>query len=811
MIKRDQEPNLRRSLRRAVVAALIAALGMGQGAAAEPSADAPPKTLPAKTKSQTKKKKKAKTPRNDGLEDAGRPLSDSSFEEILRRYTFVGDFSQKEAEREVSDELFWRYPFTLPEIEFPLEPNFANPKIELPATRGDGRAVDHLNRGRVLFLEGKYPDAKATWLSGRARYGREYPFHRRNDYFIGYTFMQLALADMKERGVDFSDSIIKNTFANAATFLSWAFIVKEDDPDPLVAQVTPKGLYNLAAIYWTFGRYAGAYGAVEKAMNFLRRTGRKEYRVKFRRMAAEAFIKNRTYLEAVQELDAAIRQDPDPKDAAAIFARVGDIYFDLNNYDLAEDAYALGAKIDEDMRQINPAELVLRGESLFWLGKFSESQKMLHFALEGSLYRKATAPMPEGFAAFAALRIADGYLARKEFDKARLEYFKVGHEYRGTAAEKLAKIREACLDLPFYQGKNVQHARDLLEEAKGGAAEVPAVAQELAWACQVGSYTERERTAEMLGRVRDFAGNYPESRFLKSFAEPVRAFQSGKIDDLFKAGDSYRAISFFEKNRKLLFPKVSDDLARHLFVAYVDAYRSDRAAEFWDQAVKKNDGDLEQLRSAAVTAEMIDLKGLKSRPLWQKRGRDLAAALDKRAWTLSPDKTAANYLQRVSNSSSSDAQLVWMQRLAKAWGQKQSDYVCDLEYPLLSRMFEKLPKERDLVTKRVTEVIDGAMPALFGADESCALSLLDLEARALRGEPAALAARYVRRQSWPLVGGFLHTFWTVSEHLNDDGDAQSARKMWQVLKDKGPAGTPEVQFAKARLDPAKTEFEKLWN
>ncbi len=738
-----------------------------------------------------------------------KPLNEQSAQEILRRYTFVGDFEQHPGEREVSDELFWRYPLVVPKINFAMEPEFKDPKRELPATKGEGRPIDHLNRGRILFLEGKTSEAKATWLSGRARYGRDYPFHRRSDYFVGYSFMTLAGKDMKARGVAYEDSGIKAVLANAATFLSWAFIVKEDQPDPVVEDAAPKGLYNLAAIYWQYDRFEGAYGAAEKGLNFLRRTGRSEYRAQFHRIAAEAFIKNRTYLEAVRELDAAIRQDDhDLKQASAAFARVGDIYFDLNNYDLAEDAYALGAKLDEEQLSINPAQLVLRGESLFWLGKFSEAQKLLHFALEGSNYRKETAPMPVEYQGYAALRIADAYLARKDFEKAKLEYYKVSHEYRSVPAGRLAKIREACLELPFYQGKNVGHARELLEEARVGP-EVPAVAQELAWSCQVGSFTDRDRTPEMLERVKAFAGTYPESRFLKSFAEPVRSFQAAKIAPYFEKGDGYRALSFFEKNRRNLFPKVSPELAGKLFAAYVDAYRPEAAKEFYEVAHKNAENtDIQALREAVVAAELVDKKAGKE---WAKKNAKNAQDLVKRGWTLPPGKQGANYVLRVLNSGTANKHLTWLHSLAQTWGQKESAYTCDLEYPLLSRLYEVRPDARAQTIGRVTEIITADLPDLFKRDESCALSLLELEARALKSEPKTLAERYVKRGDWPLVGGFLHTFWTVSEHVYDDGDKASARKMWEVIRDKGPAGAPEVQFAKARLDPTKTELEKLWD
>ncbi len=747
-----------------------------------------------------------------GVSGAGktpRPLHEKSFAEILKSYTFVGDFEMKDPERPISDELFWRYPYPLPKVEFPLIPGLQDAKIEMPATKGEGRAIDHLNRGRILYLEGKREEAKATWLSARARYGKEFPLHRRNDYFIGQVFMGLADADMKARGVPFADAAVKSAYGNAATFLSWAFIVKEDQPDPLVDLMAPKGLYNLAAIYWKYDRYAGAFGAAEKALNFLRRTGRRELRPQFRRFAAEAYIKNRTYLEAVQELDAAIRQDPDPKEAAASFARVGDIYFDLNNYELAEDSYALGAKIDEDERRINPAQLVLRGESLFWLGKFSEAQKMLHFALEGGLYRDASNPIPDEMKSYAALRIADSYLALKDYEHARLEYYKVRHAWRNSAAGRMAAIREACLELPYYKGNNVKHARELLEGAKAGP-EIPPLAQELAWACQVGSYTDRERTPDMLDRVATFAGSYPESRFLRSFTEPVREFQASRIDEYFTAGDGYRALSFFEKNRKLLFPKVNSELAKRLFEAYVDVHRSQQAAEFWDVAHKETaDTDVRSLREAVVAAELAGKKGAGS--IWEKRDKAHALALAKREWKLAPSKLAAEYVTRIVQSENGDRHLPWLTSLAKGWGAKETDYVCDLEYPLLSKTYELRPEARGRVTARITELITQTLPALFKQDESCALSLLELEARALRTVPTELADRYVKRAGWPLVGGFLHTFWTVSEHLHDDGDKASAKKMWNVIKDKGPPESPEVQFAKARLDPEKTEFERLWD
>ena len=744
-----------------------------------------------------------------GAAKAPLPLAERSVSEILDHYTFAGDFSDKDKERHVSKEIFWRYPLIVPKVDFAEDIPFHDPKAEMPATKGAGRAVGHLNLGRTLFLEGKFGAARATWLSARARYGQKYPYHRRDDYFIGYAFMNEALELVKAKGLTMDAAPVRAIMSNAATFLSWAFVVKVDQPDPLVEAASPKGLYNLAATYWRYGRFGGAYGAAETGLNFLRKTGRKEFRTLFHRILAEAHIKNRSYLEAVQELDIAIRQDRDPVEAAAAFARVGDIYFDLNNYELAEDAYALGARIDVDQKQINQAQLVLWGESLFWLGRFSEAQKVLNFALASpTTSGKITRPLGPEYASWASLRIADAYLARHQLEQARLAYYKVGRDFRSTAAGKIALVREACLELPFYKGHNIGHARELLEQAKAFN-ELPSVIKELGWACQVASYTDLERSPEMLTRVKAFAAAYPNSDFLRSFAEPVRSYQASHIDGFFAAGDPFVAIAFFEQNRKALFPRVAPELARRLFVANANVHRSAAAAEFWGAGVKAETSDLDVLRRAVVAAEMVQ-KGAKG--IWLQRDQAFAKQLERRSWTLAPDALAVLYLQRMRLAAQDSRHLLWMLQLARHFSNVDNSYTCDLEYPLLSQLRAIGGSNVSLVAERNKEIIKAQLPGLFQRDESCALSLLDLEAYELKREgPDVVASTYLSRRDWPLVAGFLHVYWTMSEYVHAEGDTAAARRLWEVIATNGPPTAPEVSFAKARLDPTRTEMEKLWD
>lgn len=761
----------------------------------------------------------AKGEKKQTAKSQGKPLHEQGYQDIIKKYSLVADFSPKDSYRPVSDEVFWRYPLSVPKVEFPLVFDL-DPKTELPPTKGQGRAVDHLNRGRIKFLEGAYNEARATWLSGRARFGREYPFHRRNDYFIGTSFFHLGKQKAQSLGNNMLHPEVKIFFENAATFFSWAFVVKVDQPDALADLVTPKGLYNMSAIYWQYGRHAGAFGAAANGLNFLRKTGRKEYRPQFARISAEAHIKNRTYQEAVQILDQSIRQDQSREQAAAAFARIGDIYFDLNNYELAEDVYALAAALDEELRQVSSSELVLRGESLFWLGKFSEAQSTLHQAMHAGSYRQEKAPLSKEFRAWASLRIADAYLARKMIDQARLEYYRVGRDFREFEAGRIAKLRAACLELPFYSGKNVNHARNLLEEYK--EKDLPSVAVELGWSCQVASYTARERSEDMLRRVGEFYKKYPDSRFLKQFEDPVREFQAEKINPFLGGKDDYRAVSFFEKNRKTLYPTLSEELAVEMFNAYADIGDSSKAKEFWDAAKKHlPTTDLNMLRMATVAFELSRKGGAE----WQARNQRMAKDLENREWNLEPDDKATAYVRRFLATEAYDEHVPWLKKLARHWSKANRDFSCDLELPLLARAHKANLIKVSIILQQLTVMIDEKLPELFKRDQSCALTMLELEQDILRRTSDAgalglkggvrgsvvLAERYLKRSNWALVGDYLHLFWTVAEHIHEDGDSVSATRMWEMIRDKADAQAPEAHFARARLDPTVTELEQLWN
>src|SRR5690606_8047987 len=133
---------------------------------------------------------------------------------------------------------------------------------------------------------------------------------------------------------------------------------------------------------------------------------------------------------------------------------------------------------------------------------------------------------------------------------------------------------------------------------------------------------------------------HPESGFLRSFVEPVRDYQASQIEVYFKAGDSYRALSFFEKNRSTLFPKVPADLAARLFVSYADVFNPAAAAEFWDAYQGQADTDLKVLRQATIAAELA----AQTKPgRWRERDRHFQRELPRRRWQLKPDAVPLSY------------------------------------------------------------------------------------------------------------------------------------------------------------------------
>lgn len=744
-------------------------------------------------------------------------LEKSDFKEIIDRYQFIGDFREKPAEREISGEVFWRYPFKIApqQFEITFDKNLMDKMIfRVP---GDGRMAEHFAKGRIEFLNGKYDDAHAAWLAGRMQFDKDPLMNRRSEFFMAINALQRSRELLAAANGDLTNKDYKRYLQRARYFLAAVYILRRDIPDPEIDKHVAWGLYNLAAIYYAEMRWSLVVGTAQEGLSQLLKDGKKDYRTRFRQMLAEVYVLNQDLLTAIQELDTAIRQDLDPVEAARMFYRVGDMYYGLNNFELAEDVYTLGARLDETLIVYNPGQAVLRAESKFWLGKFAEAKGIMTSALKTALVRDKDWLTVSGAIPWLRLRIADINLAmlekasqkdrKKLADETRLAYFKVESEHPGTEAAKIAAARGACMELPAYEGNNVRHARELLSEIQTKN-EVPGVLMELVSACLVGSYSDRERTPEMVEHVKNFSAKYPNSKFLDRMIPAVREVQATNIEPYFKNGYKFSATEFFEKKRAILYPKVSDDLAIKLFSAYVDTSRADKAKEFWNSYKKSQKSDDEFLRGITFLVEAT--RTGKSDQAFDK---DLVAAENAamtRDWQPTLSKAGKEYLSRILNSPKAKNEFLWLLRAVEKWAEKDDDRVCTVTYPLVAKIFEarKDAAAIKVVNDRIALAMDEKWPELLGKDPSCGQSWLDLETHALPID--ALQKLYAKRDEWKLTGPWLERVWQHSEQLEKLGRHDEALKLWTRIAAEGTPEAFEVKMAKTRLDPTRTEFESIW-
>ncbi len=739
------------------------------------------------------------------------PVKKPTADELVRNFTFVGDFDRKDEIRSNSKEIFWRYPSTLPKVAFDviLDRSPERLKEYFPVTMGQGRAFQHLNAGRMLFLDGKYDEARQTWLSGRARFGKNYPFHRRNDYFIASGFLYKAFDYWLAHNKRYDLPELRQDFVNANTFLSAAYDLKKDLADPLLDKVAPAAYYNQAAILYNYERWSGVVGSATLGLDYLRATGRVEFRREFHRMLAETNIRNHDYLEAVRDIDMTLRQDQDSSTAGPLFARVGDIYFTLNNFELAEEVYEAANRIDTEYRQIRPSQYVLRGEALFWMGRFEEARKHFQYALQAMSLPRSQEVLDENMQALASLRMADTYLAEGDLEKAKLGYFSHSQEFRGHVTENFAKIRLACLELPYYEGNNIRHARQLLSEIKDQLDAIPTVAQELAWTCETASYAQHERDSEMVERVRRFAQLYPDSGLLQTLVEPVREVQATAIDTYFNASDAHGAVQFFEKTRSTLYAKVSDELAKKLFAAYVDIHQSEKAQAFLKAYEASHLDKLGKLRLAVAYGEIASLKPIKERAEWLKKIGSMEQTFIQEGVYFEKQPGVVLAIDRVMETAGRDMFYPWVLKQAMRWTEDDISVGCDRVYPLLQNLSDRKNIPEDLLLA-ADGFVDRYLKDLLRFETHCAYSLMEFEVTHSKLEKTALVDKYLSRDYLPMDATTTPIYWSLAEQAMKDGSVQAARKLWLLIVAKGDPKQPEVRYAKLRLDPTRTELENLW-
>ena len=112
--------------------------------------------------------------------------------------------------------------------------------------------------------------------------------------------------------------------------------------------------------------------------------------------------------------------------------------------------------------------------------------------------------------------------------------------------------------------------------------------------------------------------------------------------------------------------------------------------------------------------------------------------------------------------------------------------------------------------EQVLEVVSNSMTSKDQSVDACQMSWYGLEAQCLEGANSRLVERYLTRSNWEFNPEVLQLVWSAAEQANNEGSTDQAKKLWQLIIDQGAKAPTLQQFARARLDPTRTETEQLW-
>ena len=734
-----------------------------------------------------------------------RPLSDRAIKEIIERYSFIADFNVYDETRNVGDEVFWRYSSILPRPKFKLDVNLDinDPKFktQVPVTYGSSRVEEHINAGRVEFLKGNFKEAIDIWTAGHRRYLKKNSLSKRYSYFLGLAMLSQAQKEINS-GAEWDSNDIKAMLYSVTTLYSKAFGLKDGIKDPEIDKFKIKALHNQAVIYYQYKRYPLALGIANKALRYQQQIGVTKKQSILRRIVAEVYIDAEEYLDAIRQYDLAIRQSENPVDAAYMFARSGDIYFSLNNFELAEDMYRLAIRVSRKKSILDPAQYILRGESLFWMGKFKDAQIMLNYGMMSAGSPKVEYDVGEDLQALAHIRIADASLALKENKKARLRYFQHIEQFRNKPTVPYAKLRLACLELPFYEGNNILHARELLDSYKNSEDILNPDAIEMAWTCEMASYAKTDRDPKLVARVRKFYEKYPNSKLLQALIEPVREVQSETINSLIDEKKYGETIDLYEKSKKTIYTKLSPKQQAGLFEAYVALYQSDKASPFAREYYENMKSPLENLIFLVGYAEIKD----------EETKIDLAQTysvlreqlVDK---PLDLDNTTSTRLLIKRLLRADDSNIIWISKLFMNWAVEDLDAYCEDIYSLLFSKKDST-KYRKYITGTTEFVINSRFNRILEKNPLCAKNYVALYM--LLTNQAVFNDFLKEHENIPYNDDFLPLIWAFANEMINSGMQDEGRELLNKILNKTDKENKYNRFSKAKLETFESRYNNIW-
>ncbi len=492
--------------------------------------------------------------------------------EQIKSYSIISDFEEYPSLRKIGDNLFWPYRFESMQADSShLASKFEIDPQDIPITLGGGLLVQHLNRGRVFFLEGKYHDAARIWRSAAVKFRRNEQYYRRLNFFTALAYMKMldreALAKHEENSI--------YQVAIAANLISDALADSGDQYDPLLDRVSPKYFYYLSTLYYLGGDVGKSAIAAKHGVNSGSEKQANNYRSPLRFLLADTYIQNRDYLMAAQQLDAVIREKSSVKTAMRGFEKLGDLYASLYNFRLALEFYNRAATL-QDSNTESGLLFAKIGEAKFWLGDYAGSAENIRSALEKSL-------TPILVRQWAQLRLADIALANKDSETASVAYFDLHQSLSPSPAKELAHIRNICLDLPqlFGSSRNLTIAVSKLVAQSDLKFFGKSHTYALATSCFIASLLNDPK--EYIQKINAFYRTKPNSLFIGQLAQVSRNIQREKVNHLLANNRFDEAIRHYEAMAPIMYKEPSPQLARGLFRAYVAVGKYPKAKPFYER------------------------------------------------------------------------------------------------------------------------------------------------------------------------------------------------------------------------------------
>ncbi len=727
---------------------------------------------------------------------------EENFHKVIDNYYFISDFRLKPSTRPPLNHYFWYYPIKIEDVSFELENVRWNPTL-FPVTEGEGLIYQHLNKARVFYLDKKFERARNVLLSAKARAESDFKYLKRINYFIALTF--LAEVPSYEAVDTFGDEektaekerIVKKYYANAANFMVNAFHTESDDP--LLQKNRIKALYNISVINFKFKSYMYAYKFLNIGLDLLAKEGSTDHYIDLLRLQAYLLQKSGSFFDAIKVYDLALRQDfITKKDASLILTQAANIYFDLNNYELAEDLYEKASLVD--LSSFTPRTYALRAESLFWMNELDKSLKMFEESKSSKNFKRISEKnyLDKDTEEFISLRIADIYLAKKDNKKATLEYYKLKHADKDSYFGKIAQVRETCLDFNSMDLKNINHSREMFENYYNSATD--SNLKELALSCLTMSYKD---TDKMVEKVREFVAIYPESDYLDSMKVPLIKKQASIINQYFNEKKYQQAIKFFENNRSTLFKHIEEPIKVKLFAAYVDTYSYDKAEEFYDSYFKYEKDlkkDVPEYNMALVRLinfyrQIKDIDRKNSSKKYKQDSNSILKKLNETTWNKTiVDETLLSYMERLSLKNEV-IDLGWMFKMVtEVDSSKEKDFRCNYTYDVYKVISSKL-SSKEMKKIGLTDAVNKNMDGIYElvkSNETCSEKLLDIDKNVNKDNQDVIIKRC---QSYSSMSKHMAQLcWNEAQSI-ENKNSSAAQAIYKQIIDVAPKDCPEYSLS----------------